>query len=107
MDNSKDNETSKTLLRSNSLTSSFSNSSLTSRVSRASRAVSSSLTRMRGKEKKDLGLELTKHPKIGEVVEAEGRVIVREEESMSSPKIMTLHSGCQLRILDYGKQDMN
>jgi hypothetical protein len=107
IDNIKDNQTSKSLLRSNSLTSSFSNSSITSRVSRASRAVSSSLTRLRGKEKKDLGLELTKQPKIGELVETEGKVIVREEESMSSPKLMILYGGCQLRILDYGQQNPN
>lgn len=117
-DNAKDRETWNSGMRSNSLTSFFSNSSSTSRLSRASRAVSSSLTRLRGKKdlgldlpkhpKKDLGaLDLIKHPNIGDTVEAEGKVIVREEESMSSVKIMTLRGGSQLRILDYGKSNPN
>lgn len=108
-DNIKGNkEISNSGLRSNSLTSLFSNGSNgsnVSRLSRASRAVSSSLTRLRGK--KDPGLELTKQPKIGDLVEAEGKVIVREEESMSSLKILTLKGGCQLRILDYGQANPN
>jgi hypothetical protein len=117
-DNVKDHETSSNSgLRSNSLTSFFSNASSTSRVSRASRVVSSSLTRLRGKkdlgldqtkqQKKDAGLDLTKHPQIGDTVEAEGKVIVREEESLSSQKIMTLRGGSQLRILDYGISNSN
>lgn len=104
-ENIKDRDTWNSGLRSNSLTSVFSNTSSTSRLSRASRAVSSSLTRLRGK--KDLGLTLTKHPQIGDIVEAEGKVIVREEESMCSLRTMTLTGGCQLRILDYGKANPN
>lgn len=102
IDDSQDNQTG---FRSNSLTSFFSDASHASRASRASRAVSSSLARLRGK--KDHGLELTKHPNIGDVLEAEGKVIVRADESMSSLKILTLKGGCQLRVLDYGNLNRN
>lgn len=76
-----------------------------SRVSRASRAVSSALTRLRGK--KDRGLVLTKQLEIGDVVEAQDRVILREEESMSSLKILTLKGGCQVRIIAHGTTNPN
>jgi len=76
-----------------------------SRVSRASRAVSSALTRLRGK--KDRGLVLTKQLEIGDVVEAEDRVILREEESMSSLKILTLKGGSQVRIIAHGTTNPN
>lgn len=106
---SRNTDDNKDITRSNSLTSLFSNTSNTSRLSRASRAVSqavsSSLTRRHCN--KDLGLELIKHPKIGETVLAEGKVIVREEESMHSAKIMTLRGGCQFKILDYGTMNPN
>jgi len=76
-----------------------------SRVSRASRVLSSALTRLRGK--KDRGLVLTKQLEIGDVVEAEDRVILREEESMSSLKILTLKGGSQVRIIAHGTTNPN
>lgn len=96
-------------LRSNSLSSLFSDSSLASRASRASKAVSLSLTRLAPplRSKKDLGLELNCYPNIGDKIEAvgRGRVTVRSDESMTSPQILKVEAGTQLRILDYGTTD--
>jgi len=107
IDDSKDSKPPRTIgdiFRTNSSSSCLSNGS---RASRASRAVSSSLARLRGKKKDDLGLQLTKQPHIGDMLEADGKVVVREDESMSSAKILTLTSGSFFRVLDYGKINRN
>jgi len=63
--------------------------------------VSSSVNRLRGKA--DLGLQPTKYPQIGDWLEPEGRIVVRQDESISSLKILSVKGGCQMKILDYGK----
>lgn len=109
LDKSKDKPTLNSGLRSNSLSSLLSDSSLASRASRASRTVSSSLAKLRAKKDdfKDLGLEPTRNPQIGDMLEAAGKTIVRSDESVASLKILKLKAGAQLRILDYGKTDPN
>jgi hypothetical protein len=67
--------------------------------------ISSSVTRTRSKT--DLDSQPTKSPQIGDSLEMDGRVILREDESMSSPQILTVKGGCKMRILDYGKSSQN
>jgi hypothetical protein len=104
METSKDLSNRKSHLRSNSSLMSLLSDHV-SHASRASRAACSSLTRAHGK--KDLDLQLAPKPQIGDTLEADGRVIVREEESMISLKILTLKKGDRLRVLDYGKSNPN
>lgn len=88
----------KSRLRSNSL------SSLTQ--------LSSSVTKSSNKtvlcsSKADFDLQPSKHTRIGDTLKTEGRIILREAESMSSPKIMVVKGGCQMKILELGKSSNN
>lgn len=51
----------------------------------------------------DCGLQPSKIPQIGDSVLTEGKIIVRETESMSSPKILVVKAGRPMKILDFGK----
>merc|ERR1712224_664485 len=55
----------------------------------------------------DHGLGPSTYPTIGETLETAGRVVLREAESMSSAKVMTLKGGCQMHVLDLGKTSNN
>jgi len=57
--------------------------------------------------KTDLAAKHTSYPQVGEVLEMKSRVVLREAESMSSSKIVTLKDGCQMQILEYGKKNQN
>lgn len=67
----------------------------------------SSLSATKLRNNADLGSQPTKYLQIGAILEHEGKVIVRETESMSSPKILTVTGGCQMQILEYGKSSQN
>lgn len=44
-------------------------------------------------------------PHIGDMLEADGKVIVRADEDMSSPIIHTAKHGAQFKVIEYGKSD--
>lgn len=59
------------------------------------------------KSKTDHDLRPSKYVRIGETLETEGRIVLREAESMSSAKVLTLKGGCQMTVLDLGKTSNN
>lgn len=78
--------------------------------------LSASVSRLRNKtdsddfgcnSRTDHALGLSKCARIGETLETEGRVVLRETESMSSAKILTLKGGCQMHVLELGKSSNN
>jgi len=85
--------------------SSLRSNSAPQRRSFLSSSVSSSLTKLRSRT--NLDAQHTKYPQVGEVLEMTSRVVLREAESMSSSKIVTLKDGCQMQILEYGKKNQN
>eukprot|EP00746_Dinoflagellata_sp_MGD_P161295 gnl/MRDRNA2_/MRDRNA2_88383_c0_seq1.p1 gnl/MRDRNA2_/MRDRNA2_88383_c0~~gnl/MRDRNA2_/MRDRNA2_88383_c0_seq1.p1 ORF type:complete len:262 (+),score=39.52 gnl/MRDRNA2_/MRDRNA2_88383_c0_seq1:78-863(+) len=59
------------------------------------------------KSKTDHDMQPSKHLCIGETLETEGGVVLRETESMSSAKVLTLKGGCQMKVLELGKTSNN
>jgi len=59
------------------------------------------------KSKLDHDGQSSKYPRIGETLETEGRLVLREAESMSSAKVLTLKGGCQMKVLELGKTSNN
>jgi len=74
--------------------------------------VSPSVTKSHNKtalcsSKADFDLQPSKCTQIGDTLQTESRIILREAESMSSPKIMVVKGGSQMKILDLGKNSNN
>lgn len=67
--------------------------------------ISSSVTKLR--RKADLNQQPTKSRQIGDVLEIESRVIVREDESMRSRQLLSIAGGCKVQILDFGRVSEN
>lgn len=83
----------------------FSSLRRNSRSNSLSSMISSSATKLRSKD--SLEKQPTKSPEIGDWLEVKGKVVMRETESMSSSKIVTLKGGCQMRIVDHGQNSKN
>jgi len=88
-------------LRTNSRRRSRSVSSLTEISPSVTRPCNQTVLACRSKA--DCGLQPSKNLEIGDTLQTEGKIIVRETESMSSPKIVVVKAGCQMQILDFGK----
>lgn len=98
-------------LRSNSRLRSNSMSHLSSSVSRLRNRFQSYKTDFEQdfdcKSKIDHDLRPSKYVRIGEMLETEGKIVLREAEAMSSAKVLTLKRGCQMEVLDLGKTSNN
>jgi len=77
-------------------------------LSSLSAAKSPSVTKLtKVSSKADLDRLSTKSPMLGDLLQIDSRVVVREDESMSSPQILSIAGGCTVRILDFGKTSEN